>query len=147
MEQTMKQSQSGFTMLEVLVSILIMAIGMLGLAGLMAASMRNNHGAYHRTQAVWLAYDVADRMRANRQEALAGSYNIALGAAAPGGGAINAVDLGQWLNAVSALPQGQGAVNVADLAGDRIVTITVQWNDTRATGGDAAQQFQMQTRL
>lgn len=143
----MKQSQSGFTMLEVLVSILIMAIGMLGLAGLMAASMRNNHGAYHRTQAVWLAYDVADRMRANRQEALAGSYNIALGAAAPGGGAINAVDLGQWLNAVSALPQGQGAVNVADLAGDRIVTITVQWNDTRATGGDAAQQFQMQTRL
>ena len=143
----MKQSQSGFTMLEVLVSILIMAIGMLGLAGLMAASMRNNHGAYHRTQAVWLAYDVADRMRANRQNALAGSYNIALGAAAPGGGAINAVDLGQWLNAVSALPQGQGAVNVADLAGDRIVTITVQWNDTRATAGDAAQQFQMQTRL
>jgi type IV pilus assembly protein PilV len=143
MEQTMKQSQSGFTMLEVLVSILIMAIGMLGLAGLMAASMRNNHGAYHRTQAVWLAYDVADRMRANRQNALAGSYNIALGAVAPGGGAINAVDLTQWLNAVSALPQGLGAVNVAGGA----VTITVQWNDTRATGGGAAQQFQMQTRL
>ena len=145
----MKQSQSGFTMLEVLVSILIMAIGMLGLAGLMAASMRNNHGAYHRTQAVWLAYDVADRMRANRQNARAGSYNIALGAAAPGGGAINAVDLGQWLNAVSALPQGLGAI---DVAADSTVTITVQWNETRAAGSaseadDDPRQFVMQTRL
>lgn len=143
MGQTMMK-QSGFTMLEVMVAILIMAIGMLGLAGLMAASMRNNHGAYFRTQAVWMAYDAADRMRANRQNALAGNYNIALGAAPPGGGAINAVDLTQWLNAVSALPQGLGAINVAN---DRTVTITVQWNDTRASGGDAAQQFQMQTRL
>ncbi|MCU0809887.1 MAG: type IV pilus modification protein PilV [Thiobacillaceae bacterium] len=142
--------QSGFSMLEVLVAILVLAIGLLGMAGLTATSMRNSHGAYHRSQAVWLAYDAADRMRANRQVALAGGYNLALGSAAPGGAAVNAVDLGQWLTAVGALPQGLGAIAVDGAS--RQVTITVQWNESRAAGGavtaeDATRQFVVETQL
>lgn len=136
--------QAGFSMLEVLVTILIMSVGLLGLAGLTAASMRNNHGAYHRTQAVWLAYDVADRMRANRGTAIGGGYNIALNTAAPAGAAVNQIDLQQWVARVGALPNGTGSVNVA---ADRTVTIIVQWNDSRASGGVVAQQFQVDTRL
>lgn len=136
--------QSGFSMLEVLVTILIMSVGLLGLAGLTAASMRNNHGAYHRTQAVWAAYDIADRMRVNRAVAIAGNYNIALGAAAPAGVAVNQIDLQQWQARLNALPAGTGSVNVA---ADRTATVIVQWNDSRASGGAAVQQFQMQTRL
>jgi len=142
--------QSGFSMLEVLVAILVLAIGLLGMAGLTATSMRNSHGAYHRNQAVWLAYDVADRMRANRQVALAGGYNLPLGSAAPGGAAVSAVDLGQWLTAVGALPQGLGAVAVDGAT--RRATITVQWNESRAAGGavtaeDATRQFVVETQL
>jgi type IV pilus assembly protein PilV len=138
--------QSGFSLLEVLVAILVLAIGLLGLAGLIASSMRNNQGAYHRTQATWLAYDIADRMRANRQAALAGNYNFALSGTAPAAGAVNMTDLSQWVTAIAAaLPQGQGSVAVDGAT--RRVTIVVQWNDTRATGGVAAQQFRMQTQL
>ena len=71
--------QSGFTLLEVLVAMLVLAIGLLGLAGLMTSSMRDNLSASHRTQATWLAYDILDRMRANRTSAIAGSYATTLG--------------------------------------------------------------------
>jgi type IV pilus assembly protein PilV len=147
--------ESGFSLLEVLITIVILAIGLLGMAGLTAASIRNNHGSYHRTQAVWLAYDIADRMRANRQKALEGDYNTQLGDAEPGGASVSDGDLGQWKAALSALPEGDGAVNVNN---DGQVTITVQWNETRAAGAaanedvsdpdnDRERKFVVQTQL
>jgi len=137
--------QSGFTLLEVLVAMLVLSIGLLGLAGLMASSMRNNQSAYHSTQATWLAYDILDRMRANRAGALAGGYGTAsaLGApancptAAPTSGSIAAQDIGGWKNMVAcALPEGDGAITVTPA--NRRVSITVQWNDSRGTGDAAA---------
>lgn len=133
----------GFTLLEVLVAMVVLSIGLLGLAGLMASSLKNSHSAYQRTQATWLAYDALDRMRANRQVALAGGYNLALGAT-PGGSDMAATDLSQWNTALSnTLPAGQGSIAVA--AGGA-VTVIVQWDDTRS-GGLAAQQFQVDSQL
>jgi type IV pilus assembly protein PilV len=68
-------SQGGFTLLEVLIAIVVLALGLLGLAGLQAASLRNNHSAYLRSQATLLAYDMADRMRANPEAVKNGDYN------------------------------------------------------------------------
>jgi len=59
------KNNSGFTLIEVLIAMLVLAVGLLGLAGLQAVSLRNNLSAYNRTQATQLAYDMADRMRAN----------------------------------------------------------------------------------
>ncbi len=53
--------QSGFTLLEIMVAMLVLSIGLLGLAGLMTSSMRNNLSASHRTQATWMASDIIDR--------------------------------------------------------------------------------------
>lgn len=156
--------QSGFTLLEVLVAVLVLSIGLLGLAGLMASSIRNNQSAYQRTQATWLAYDIADRMRANRPVALASTalgtgYNTALGSPAvcatnPAlAGSMAAQDLAGWKNLLACtLPAGDGAV---DVDANRTVTVTVQWNDSRGTGGEAGntlqgddeQQFVIQTQL
>jgi type IV pilus assembly protein PilV len=134
----------GFTLLEVLVAMVVLSIGLLGLAGLMASSLKNSHSAYQRTQATWLAYDALDRMRANRQVALAQGYNLALGAA-PGGSGLAATDLSEWDTALtSSLPEGDGSISVRT---DRTVTIIVQWNDTRGTSGGAAQQFRVDTQL
>lgn len=58
----------GFTLIEVLVSVVILSIGLLGIAGLQANSLRNNHGAFVKTQAANLAADMADRIRANPDE-------------------------------------------------------------------------------
>ncbi|KVW93426.1 pilus assembly protein PilV [Thiobacillus denitrificans] len=134
----------GFTLLEVLVAVVVLSIGLLGLAGLMASSLKNSHSAYQRTQATWLAYDALDRMRANRQVALAGGYNLAL-SAAPGGSALAKDDLDEWDTALTnTLPAGDGSIAVA--AGG-VVRIVVQWNDTRGTGGIAAEQFIVDSQL
>ncbi|MBE9525646.1 MAG: type IV pilus modification protein PilV [Proteobacteria bacterium] len=68
-------NQSGFTLLEVLIAMIILAIGLLGLAGLQANSMRFNNSAYLRSQASFLATDIADKMRANQDEVTNGSFN------------------------------------------------------------------------
>lgn len=145
--------QSGFTLLEVLVAVLVLSIGLLGLAGLMASGIRNNQSAYQRTQATWLAYDIVDRMRINRPAALGSSYpyNTALGSPATCSanpalaGAMAVQDLTDWKNLLAcALPAGDGSVVVA---ANRTVTVTVQWNDSRGTLGDTAQTFQIQTQL
>lgn len=57
--------QAGFTLIEILVTIVILSIGLLGIAGMQASSLRNNHAAYTKTQAANLAMDMADRIRAN----------------------------------------------------------------------------------
>lgn len=56
---------SGFTMVEFLVSVVILSIGLIGLAGLQLTSLRDNSRAYMRSQASVLASDLADRVRAN----------------------------------------------------------------------------------
>jgi type IV pilus assembly protein PilV len=61
----MKKS-NGFSLIEVLVAMVILAIGLLGLAALQASSLKNNQTAYYRSLATQLSYDIADRMRANR---------------------------------------------------------------------------------
>ncbi len=63
----MKQQKqhNGFTLVEILITVLILSIGLLGLAGLQVRSMKQNHNSYLRTQATILAYDIIDRMRAN----------------------------------------------------------------------------------
>ena len=61
----MTRAQSGFTLVELLVSTIVLSVGLLGLEQLQIFSMRHSHDAYFRTQATFLAQDIADRMRAN----------------------------------------------------------------------------------
>ena len=75
MSLQMIRQQSGFTLLEVLVTAIILAIGLLGLAGLQVFGLKNNQSAYMRSQATLLAYDIADRMRANPVGFRDGAYN------------------------------------------------------------------------
>lgn len=65
----------GFTLVEILVAVFVLALGLLGLSGLQVASLQNNHSAYLRSQATLLAYDMADRMRANGAALTALSYD------------------------------------------------------------------------
>ena len=70
------RSIRGFTLLEVLVAVLIFSLGLMGLAGLLAVSVKTNHAAYMRTQATFLAQGMADRMRANVLGLWNNSYNL-----------------------------------------------------------------------
>lgn len=70
-----KMHQEGFTMIEVLVALLILAVGIMGLSAMQLTSLKVNQGAYYRSQASILASDILDRMRANRDGLDAGNYD------------------------------------------------------------------------
>jgi type IV pilus assembly protein PilV len=136
---------AGLTLLEVLIGMLVLSIGLLGLAGLQTASLRFNTSAYYRTQATSLAYDFADRLRANRDAALDGEYDdVTLEAPPPAcdddfaidpDAAIDAQDEAAWRNALAcALPSGTGSVTRIP-ANDEF-TITVQWDEARGEAAD-----------
>ncbi|MDH3266385.1 MAG: type IV pilus modification protein PilV, partial [Gammaproteobacteria bacterium] len=76
-----RQSQSGFTLIEVLVSVLVLSIGLVGVAALQGVSLKNTQSAFMRSQATALAYDLADRMRANVLSARLGLYDPGTAAA------------------------------------------------------------------
>ncbi len=113
------KSQAGFTLVEVLVSALLLSIGLVGLAGLQAASLVNNNSSFMRSQVMALAYDLADRMRANVPGSNANNYDPTLAAVtatctttvgcSPQQLAQN--DLAEWNAAIGThLPLGEGWV-------------------------------------
>jgi type IV pilus assembly protein PilV len=70
-----KSRNSGFTLVEIMVTLVIISIGMLGLSKLQLTSLRYNQNAYQRSIATQLAYDLANRMRANAIAIDSGAYN------------------------------------------------------------------------
>ena len=116
----------GFTLIEVLVALVILSVGLLGLAGLQTTGIRNNHSANLRSQATIMAYDIADRIRANK--ANVDAYAIAIDGDSEGGETIAESDMAEWLSNLSErLPSGDGSIEI----NAEIVTIQVQWNDSR----------------
>ncbi len=143
-EQGREVGRAGFSLVEVLVALLVLSIGLLGLAGLQTRGLRDNHGAYLRTQATFSAKDLVDRIRANRPAALAGAYNIEFGVAAPAGSTVAAQDLRQWLTALAQLPgPGEGRVAVNDTT--RRVQVEISWDDSQ--GEDARATLRLETEL
>lgn len=118
-------SQSGTTLIEVLITVVLVSIGLLGLAGLQLTTVQNTNSSGERFEATTLARDILERMRANRQQALNGQYNLALGDA-PAGGSLAGDDLTAWINALATLPAGEGSVDVDNTG---VVTIEVAWTD------------------
>jgi type IV pilus assembly protein PilV len=140
----------GFTLLEVLVTLVVLAFGLLGIAGVIANGMKTTHSAYSRSQASWLANDIIDRMRGNRATAEGAGlpYNIAVDAVLDMSdvSTVPKADLVAWRQALAdELPSGTGGVNVD--AATLKVTVTVQWDDSRAANGASSQQFIVETRL
>lgn len=149
--------KAGFTLIEVLVALIVLSVGLLGLARMQLVGLRSNADANYRTQATLLAYDMADRMRANMVGVQNGNYDnitttkpadpncITTGCSAA---QMAQKDARDWLTRLESptLPAGRGTVN--DNNGDGVFAITVMWDEGRtgATGtgctGNAAVDLQ-----
>ncbi len=141
-----RQNQTGYTLLEVLVSFFVLSIGLLGLATLQGVTLQGNNKSFHRSIAMVQAYDMADRMRANVAGVNAGSYDslpvsgsvdstcLASGCTAA---QLGAIDGDRWNEEIArVLPSGEGVVNVLPVAVTNeapIFRIDVGWLESKAS--------------
>lgn len=132
-------SQKGFGLIEVLVTVVILGIGLLGLAGLQVQSLSYNHSAYNRSQATLLAYDIIDRMRANPAAIasyVSGTPTVDANCMTITGCNATSMalnDLAEWNAAINvALPAATSAISV----NNNIYTINLTWDEDR--DGNAA---------
>jgi type IV pilus assembly protein PilV len=155
--------KKGFTLIEVLIAMIILSFGLLGLAALQASGLKQNLSAHQRSQATTLAYDFADRLRANSMQRVTYMAN----AGGNGTQTANCLtttgcnviemanhDIFAWKNQIaSSLPSGTGAL--AHTAGDTTVcaspleatdsecaddvfTTTITWDENRDGNNDAS---------
>lgn len=130
----------GFSLLEVMIALVVLSIGLLGIAALQGVGLRSSHGAYLASQASLLAYDMADRIRANPGERI--TYDAHDHAAATAdcdalpATPLAAADLAEWACAVQELlPSGRTTLASVDsllTTGAVTYTITVEWRDQQA---------------
>jgi len=128
--------------LEVLIAIAVTSIGLFGLAGVQARGLLNNQSAYQRSQATVLAYDIADRMRANTTSIdnyltsfmpLSKAKTLGVVAGCVGASGCTSAqmaqnDLYEWNAALtSAAPGSTAAITVAG----NTYTISIRWDDNR----------------
>lgn len=149
--------QAGVSMVELLVSLLIFTFGMLGLAGLQTRTLTFNQSSLFRSQASALTDDILDRMRSDRNNATLGRWDVAIGTAssAMSNTLFYEIDSKDWKTQVEALlPSGKASIVTETAAGADagVVTITIQWDDTRGAGATPgatyeAQTFETKTRL
>ena len=134
-----QSSQRGVSLVESMIALLVISIGLLGIAALQITSMKQITSALHHSQAVWIGYNMADRIRANfsqfagyagidtttgySQDCMSGACNT---------NQLITSDAGDWTTQVQNLPGGRGMVtgNATQLV------IAVMWDDdgTGATG-------------
>jgi type IV pilus assembly protein PilV len=129
----------GYTLIETMVALLVLSVGMIGVAALHGQALSASGTALHRSEAIYLAGNMAERIRVNR-----GAETAYQGAAGDnncddptGAGGVKctpsemaAHDLFLWQDEISRnLPGGQGAVAVDTGANPTSYTITVSWDE------------------
>jgi len=144
------RQQAGFNLLEVLIALLVLAVGLLGLAALQNMGLRLGHQSYERTQAVLLVEEMIDRMRANPAGVTANNYTLAQTSSPPSATTdcssafctysdMAEYDLNQWISTITGTPtamnpgvtrpalvSGTGAIVAV---GGSLFDVTVTWQE------------------
>lgn len=131
--------QSGLGLIEVLVTVLVLGIGILGVASTQVVSLQMNSQSQSRSQAVLLAEDLLDRVRANPENA--NLYALTQGDAegaddgacdtsfVPANASVAADDIASWENSLACLlPEAKRTVDV-DV---EVITVTIDWDQNDA---------------
>jgi len=151
----------GVGLVEVMVAVAILAFGMLAIAALQATALRNSQSSLERSQVVMKTYTIIDAMRANRDAAMIGSYNMGAiddggnvtswSCARPDAGDLAANDRRQWMGAAGvdgSLKDTLGDSSCAAIrCSDDECIVAIRWNDARGTGGSSQQSITTRTRL
>lgn len=140
------KAQKGVGLIEVLVSMLILSICMLGMAALQTVALRNGQSAQSRSMAGIMSNSITDAMRANVAEARSGAYNSSTCEVNddPGGSLADA-DISDWVSSLKRAIGQSACGTVLCQAGQ--CDITVQWDDSRASAGSSAHTVTTRVQL
>jgi len=149
-QKTLPASQAGIGLIEILIAVLVLGIGILGVASTQVVSMQMNSQSQNRSQAVLLAEDLFDRIRAN--PANPAGYALAAGVAeggdngdcatgfVPGNGNVTDDDIASWQNSLTCLlPAARRTVAV----NGNVVTITIDWDQNDANANPVVVRTQI----
>lgn len=134
-QYTVKDRQTGVGLIEVLIAILVLSIGLLGMAALQAKALSTNNSAMARSMVVLASYSILEAMRADRSNALAGNYNTTVyGNNCPTTqNTLAETQTGVWCallqNKLGALKSTQGTVSCQSTGACQI---TIQFDDSHA---------------
>ena len=134
--------QRGVSLIESMIAILVISVGLLGIAALQITSMKQNNSALHHSQAVWIGYNIADRIRANYNQFVsydgtntASDYTQDCSTGSCTAAQMVVADQADWKTAISNLPGGLGTI-ASPVGLPNQLVIQVMWDDegTGATG-------------
>jgi len=138
------KSNQGFTLIEILVSIVIIAVGLLGVAGLQTVTLRQNYNSNLLTQASFQANDMIERMRANMVGVKDGAYDNVTGSEANPSclpdctpQQLAQYDANAWMATTKSALNDNGTGNVTgtvDYNGDETFTVDIKWNEPSLPG-------------
>lgn len=138
--------QSGVSLIEVMVSMFVLAIGMLGIAAILLVSLRNTQGSTEHSNAVIHSYSVLDTMRSNRPQAVIGGYNLTTWTCNPPS-SDNRVgaELAVWINNIQqeVSPSACGMI----VCSSQECNVSIRWDDERASGGSSDKVYNLRTRI
>ncbi len=150
--------QSGVGLIEILIAVLVLSIGLLGMAALQSKALSNNNSAMTRSMATIASYSILDGMRIDQAGVTAGNYDGAEvtvtavdhdgDATCTGvdGGGLTVVNLGNWCDELGRLV-GPGTIGRVTHEGGGNYVIEVEFDDSRGTGGVEDQVITTQAKL
>lgn len=156
------KNERGVGLIEVLVTLLILSTTLIALSALQTRSLQFNQGAYFRSQANMLAYDMLDRIRINDSlpstsvspapaRELLSTYTMsetASGSASAATSPLSAADKYQWLRSINAsLPGGKGKIACDDTT--RICRVEITWTELNSSelADEDSTKFSYEARL
>jgi type IV pilus assembly protein PilV len=135
----------GTSLVEVMVSVLILSIGLLGIAAMQATALRNTQSGMERTQAVIQSYAILDALRTDTLNSRAALYTVDWTCAIPGSTTSPSLDMATWVASTMDKVSSDACGRISCTAS--ICTIDVRWNDSRGTGGSASQTVTTVSRI
>jgi type IV pilus assembly protein PilV len=144
--------QAGATLIEILVSVLILSFGLLGMAALQTRALQGNQSSVQRSQAIMLNQYMMDAMRVDRENAKGSAYNINYTCGPDGISGTDTLaknNMRAWLDniekglGVSADTTSCGSINCD---ASYVCTVRIKWDDSKA-GGLAAQVVELRSTI
>jgi len=144
--------QAGVSLIELMLAMLVLSIGLLGVAGLQSTTIRNSYSSQQRAVAITLATSMAERIRANSTAAAAGGFALTKTCTIPSaGGGIVSYEVNAWMTEIkSSLGRAADTSSCGQITysnANRTYTVSVFWDDSRALGGQVDASYSYMVRI